>query len=699
MRLKNKKQETRSTKRNIRTRGKTEPINNKTKKLLINKTNKIKLITNIGKKTNKIIKTVVATKVKQPKEKDEKEVKDNNKLSTCDKDKQPVDENILRDDKKTDDEIKTVDDKHLVGETSSKVKKTTKKITNSIKKLVKPKKGQNLIKETGKISKELLNLSASYNNQDKTPLIKENVECKTSICEMVKTKSRSVSKSFDLDKKNEKKLTKPKKDETVVKKIDEKKVKKIDESEKPQTEKKKKKTVEVKKDVKEVEKPIEVLIENKTELLEIKENSIELKEKEVVLIKSEDKKLVNLAKKNLEKIKKKIKDKIIPKAKKVVKEPEKSNKKIPVKKKEVAKKSEPEKVLKTEKGKISVKSIESLQEPSLLELKEIIKLERELKETKEKELLEKETQEIKETNLKSEETSKIKKLKTIKDSSSIIKRKYIKKITKTETSKELPTTPLKFNDFKKDIYDFNESGTNSDTANDDAKSNPIYKRKMLSKIELKSEQMPSTSADPLEIPEPTKIKKLNVVKKIYNKIKKPQILKTKLKTIFEENEDEKDEKDVKKIVKNKKTKISESENSESEHSSNHSGNSAVTRIGKESARNRRMKLYGFWSGPKRHRMASLNAQAKVQCLYENEARSAHELGLLKVPQLPPTITKDKTKLAQIKTEQEDKNKTVEVGDKQVKKIEKKTVEDDEKNNQDEDDDDEEEEEEEEVIPR
>lgn len=37
-------------------------------------------------------------------------------------------------------------------------------------------------------------------------------------------------------------------------------------------------------------------------------------------------------------------------------------------------------------------------------------------------------------------------------------------------------------------------------------------------------------------------------------------------------------------------------------------------------RARRLKLFGFWSGPKRHRVASLNALAKVHCLYENESK-------------------------------------------------------------------------------
>ncbi|XP_024085060.1 muscle M-line assembly protein unc-89-like isoform X2 [Cimex lectularius] len=37
---------------------------------------------------------------------------------------------------------------------------------------------------------------------------------------------------------------------------------------------------------------------------------------------------------------------------------------------------------------------------------------------------------------------------------------------------------------------------------------------------------------------------------------------------------------------------------------------------------RRLKLFGFWEGPRRHREASLNALAKVHCLYENESRGA-----------------------------------------------------------------------------
>lgn len=50
----------------------------------------------------------------------------------------------------------------------------------------------------------------------------------------------------------------------------------------------------------------------------------------------------------------------------------------------------------------------------------------------------------------------------------------------------------------------------------------------------------------------------------------------------------------------------------------------IVKQGKVSSeeKNRRMKVYGFWNGPKRHRVASLNALAKVHCLYENESRGA-----------------------------------------------------------------------------
>ncbi|XP_050079456.1 microtubule-associated protein futsch-like [Anopheles maculipalpis] len=70
-----------------------------------------------------------------------------------------------------------------------------------------------------------------------------------------------------------------------------------------------------------------------------------------------------------------------------------------------------------------------------------------------------------------------------------------------------------------------------------------------------------------------------------------------------------------------------------------------TRVAKkrQSAKKRNVKLYGFWSGPKRHRVASLNALAKVHCLYENEMRGALESSLMSQSsgsRVIRTITKD-----------------------------------------------------------
>ncbi|XP_011299217.1 uncharacterized protein [Fopius arisanus] len=66
-------------------------------------------------------------------------------------------------------------------------------------------------------------------------------------------------------------------------------------------------------------------------------------------------------------------------------------------------------------------------------------------------------------------------------------------------------------------------------------------------------------------------------------------------------------------------------------------------------RARRMRLFGFWSGPKRHRVASLNALAKVHCLYENEAGGVYLGGFCK-----PKPEKDtKSKKTTAKEEKEE----------------------------------------------
>lgn len=61
-------------------------------------------------------------------------------------------------------------------------------------------------------------------------------------------------------------------------------------------------------------------------------------------------------------------------------------------------------------------------------------------------------------------------------------------------------------------------------------------------------------------------------------------------------------------------------------------------------RSRKMKLFGFWNGPKRHRVASLNALAKVHCLYENESRGNI------LDNIPPSRNKEDDKKASTKSE-------------------------------------------------
>lgn len=81
-------------------------------------------------------------------------------------------------------------------------------------------------------------------------------------------------------------------------------------------------------------------------------------------------------------------------------------------------------------------------------------------------------------------------------------------------------------------------------------------------------------------------------------------------------------------------------------------------------RARRMRLFGFWSGPKRHRVASLNALAKVHCLYENETGGVYLGGFCK-----PKPEKEKEKPRKMKEEKEEQPRK-----EKEKKIECKTEE-------------------------
>ncbi|XP_043800890.1 uncharacterized protein LOC122719281 isoform X4 [Apis laboriosa] len=113
--------------------------------------------------------------------------------------------------------------------------------------------------------------------------------------------------------------------------------------------------------------------------------------------------------------------------------------------------------------------------------------------------------------------------------------------------------------------------------------------------------------------------------------------------LLSESEDESD--DETKKNKQKEIKRKERSNSPSEHE-----------------RIRRMRLFGFWNGPKRHRVASLNALAKVHCLYENETGGVYLGGFCK-----PRPEKEKQK----KTKEE---KEEQIRKEKEKKLETKTEE-------------------------
>ncbi|XP_046665733.1 uncharacterized protein LOC124357748 isoform X2 [Homalodisca vitripennis] len=85
---------------------------------------------------------------------------------------------------------------------------------------------------------------------------------------------------------------------------------------------------------------------------------------------------------------------------------------------------------------------------------------------------------------------------------------------------------------------------------------------------------------------------------------------------------------------------------------------------------KRLKLYKFWNGPKRHRVASLNAIAKVHCLYENESRGALNDVISSAAALQRAIQESK-KMARMESKDRRDKKVVK---KQATTVEKKTVE-------------------------
>ncbi|XP_026477043.1 LOW QUALITY PROTEIN: probable serine/threonine-protein kinase nek3 [Ctenocephalides felis] len=94
------------------------------------------------------------------------------------------------------------------------------------------------------------------------------------------------------------------------------------------------------------------------------------------------------------------------------------------------------------------------------------------------------------------------------------------------------------------------------------------------------------------------------------------------------------------------------ENSDHEEEKKDTNNQKVCKVEKRRIKPEPSKrLKKLWNAPKGRRVASLNALAKVHCLYENECRSAFELGLLKTTkksekQEPEPVPDDVDKVAE-----------------------------------------------------
>lgn len=218
------------------------------------------------------------------------------------------------------------------------------------------------------------------------------------------------------------------------------------------------------------------------------------------------------------------------------------------------------------------------------------------------------------------------------------KQKNIKKtLQKSSTEKNSEDKLLKpqRKDIKPDVYDFHESGHSSEDTQYVHKKNRAELNVQTKKSEKVSKPKDGSEQKSAEI-----VKKMPIKKRIDALAKEANVVaKAKPKSIEK----------AKDAVSNSQTnapknKSNAKKKEESESSVDNDNEKdkkpkkllaktrAATNQRKLKAKNRRMKLFGFYSGPKRHRMASLNALAKVQCLYENESRTAQELGFVKEPQ-------------------------------------------------------------------
>lgn len=245
--------------------------------------------------------------------------------------------------------------------------------------------------------------------------------------------------------------------------------------------------------------------------------------------------------------------------------------------------------VKQEVGKITVKSLESLKNP----------------EPKEEELSKENTELLKKsTKSPEEENLSVKRLDTSRERKVLFKRKHQKKEGDEKKDDKTSTdAPVKK---EKTVYDF-------DSGNDDLAASP------------------KTAEEPLQLKKDSSVIKIDVNKAKNRTMTDQKSSKAKpaSKLSSTKESDKKSKKSpVKPPVVDKKEDSGEESTSSS--ASSESSNRSSVRRNKISKRNIIKKQL---LGQKRHRVASLNALAKVQCLYENESRSAHELGFYKTQAL------------------------------------------------------------------
>ncbi|XP_053691021.1 uncharacterized protein LOC128739552, partial [Sabethes cyaneus] len=250
------------------------------------------------------------------------------------------------------------------------------------------------------------------------------------------------------------------------------------------------------------------------------------------------------------------------------------------------------------------------------------------------------------------------------------KRKYVRK-TPVKQSPKVTTPGVATKEVKedkksekKDVYDFDDSESDIETPVKGGK--PTFKRKPLeSTSTIKDEEDDENSeevqvstrlqnvkpvSDEVELPVKPEKKNENGASEessntndVKKAVKKSSTVTERVRTPkeptkvessnSEQSEDdlEKDPDERPRTPISRKVKLEVRDSSDDESDGYSSEESVRTRIVKKqlTAKTRHLKLYGFWSGPKRHRVASLNAIAKVHCLYENETRAALEASLMK----------------------------------------------------------------------